>query len=232
MVYGEANQLVKFLLFVANFAIFTLGALLFGFSLWANLDKNFDAHLREFAQKVQVDEKLVDEIAQYQASLWILVAVGAVLLVVGFLGCCGACCESLLLLTLFSLILMLLMLIEVFVMVSLLTNKSQLLENLHNAFVKSSETEEGRRNLKPIETVLNCCGATIETRNKYIQEQLCPGTLANADDCYTSLSTKIETMGTALLVCGILLLLVQFFTILFSNVLCKAFRERGPAYYA
>ena len=116
--------------------------------------------------------------------------------------------------------------------------------------MKSSESPEGRRNLQPIETLLNCCGATIETKHTYIDEHLCPGTLSYAvcerictifyciplvhsqEDCFTVLSTKIDTMGTAILVCGILLLIVQFFTILFSNVLCRAFQERGPAYYA
>lgn len=37
---------------------------------------------------------IVNEISQYQASLWILVAVGALLFAVGFLGCCGSGCEN------------------------------------------------------------------------------------------------------------------------------------------
>jgi hypothetical protein len=64
------------------------------------LDQNFDQHLREFAQKMQISGDLVDEVAKYQASLWILVAVGALLMLVGFLGCCGTACESPLLLSL------------------------------------------------------------------------------------------------------------------------------------
>ena len=51
------------------------------------------------------------------------------------------------------------------------------------------------------------------------------------EDCFNVLASKIDTMGTAILVCGILVLLVQLFSILFSSVLCRAFRERGPAYY-
>ena len=222
--------MVKFMVFVANLLIFIFGGLLFGFSLWAQLDNNFPAHLREFAQKVQIDPVLIEEVAQYQASLWILVAVGAVLLVVGFLGCCGAACESSLLLSLFAIILLVLSLIELYVLVSLFTNRGQLLDNLQNGLAKSAETEEGRRNLKPIETVLNCCGATAKTRNLYVEEGLCPDQLGFAKDCYNVLADKIEMMGTALLVCGILLLLVQVFSILFSTVLCRAFRERGPVY--
>jgi hypothetical protein len=82
-----------------------------------------------------------------------------------------------------------------------------LLENLHNAFglfanftqmilitsyvtVKSSESLEGRRNLMPIENLLNCCGATIETKHQYIQDKFCPGELANS---VSSMDNKINT---------------------------------------
>ena len=76
------NQMVKFMVFVANLLIFIFGGLLFGFSLWvswqvlllpshanidflqAQLDNNFPAHLREFAQKVQIDPVLIEEVAQ------------------------------------------------------------------------------------------------------------------------------------------------------------------------
>uniref|UniRef100_A0A915N6Y4 Tetraspanin n=1 Tax=Meloidogyne javanica TaxID=6303 RepID=A0A915N6Y4_MELJA len=174
----------------------------------ANLDKNFDNNFREFAQKLKLDNKIIDLLAQYQSCLWILVAVGALLLVVGFLGCCGAACESLVLLSLFSILILILSLIEF------------------------AETVDGRKNLKPIEDLLQCCGATIETKQTYIKENLCPGELKDKEDCYTSLTGKIDSMGNGLFLCGILLLLVQFFSIMFSNILCKAFQEHGPINYA
>ena len=231
MVYGAGNQMIKFLVFIANLLIFIFGGLLFGFSLWANLDQNFDQHLREFAQKMQISGDLVDEVAKYQASLWILVAVGALLMLVGFLGCCGTACESPLLLSLFSIILIILFLIELFVLVSLFTNRDQLLDNLQSALAKSSETVDGRKNLKPIQSALQCCGATAQSRQLYVADHLCDGELNYAEDCFNVLASKIATMGTAILVCGILLLLVQLFSILFSSVLCRAFRVRGPEYY-
>lgn len=231
MVYGASNQMIKFLVFIANLLIFIFGAMLFGFSLWANLDSNFDVHLRDFAQKLKIDGHLVEEVAQYQSSLWILVAIGVMLMVIGFLGCCGAAFESPILLTLFAIILLFLALIELYVLVSIFANRNQLSDNLQLALAESAHTEEGRRNLKPIETVLNCCGATAKTRPLYIEEGLCAGELQHMSDCYNVLATKIDTMGTAILVCGILLLLVQLFSILFSSVLCRAFHERVPTYY-
>jgi len=37
MVYGAANQMIKFFVFISNFLIFLFGGLLFGFSLWVFL---------------------------------------------------------------------------------------------------------------------------------------------------------------------------------------------------
>lgn len=47
MVHGCGNRVVKFLFFTANLLICLFGALIFGFSLWANLDKNFIVKLGE-----------------------------------------------------------------------------------------------------------------------------------------------------------------------------------------
>uniref|UniRef100_A0A0M3JLG6 CD046 protein n=1 Tax=Anisakis simplex TaxID=6269 RepID=A0A0M3JLG6_ANISI len=62
------------------------------------LDKDFASNLEKLAESIH-HEKL-NVLAKYQASLWVLVAVGALLFLVGFLGCCGAMCESTLLLSL------------------------------------------------------------------------------------------------------------------------------------
>lgn len=55
MVHGCGNRTVKFLFFTANLLICLLGALIFSFSLWANLDKNFapklertEIHMEDF----------------------------------------------------------------------------------------------------------------------------------------------------------------------------------------
>uniref|UniRef100_A0A183BL56 Tetraspanin n=1 Tax=Globodera pallida TaxID=36090 RepID=A0A183BL56_GLOPA len=229
MVYGYGNKVVKSLMFFTNFAIFFLGVLVFTFSLWANLDQDFSSHLRDFAEQAKIDEHFVNELAQYEASLWILVAVGALLLLVGFLGCCGTACESNVLLTLYFVVILILALVEFLTVLAMFTNRAELFESVHNAFIESSKTSDGRRNLKPIQTALNCCGATVESQHFYLTEGLCTGALRTADDCYTVLAAKLNS--DAVLVSAVLLLLAQFFSMFFSCVLCKAFRERGPIYF-
>jgi len=231
MVYGIGNRMIKFLIFVSNFLIFLFGGLIFGFSLWANLDDQFSRHFQDLAKHAKVDGAFVDELSQYQASLWVLVAVGALLLVVGFLGCCGAACESLICLTLFFVIVAILSLIELFTLVFLFTNRGELLTSLHKILVESSKSDVGRQNLLPIEKALRCCGATSETQYIYKQAGHCVSGLESAGDCYTILSGKLESMDEAIIGIGIVLLIIQAFSLIFSCVLCRAFRERAPAYY-
>ena len=230
MVYGCTNQMIKLFVFISNLLIFLLGGLIFGVSLWANLDSNFSDNLSRFSKLVSLDEAFVDELAQYQASLWILVAVGAVLLLVGFLGCCGAICENHILLTLFFIIVLILSFVELFTLIFMFGNRGELLASLHQVLVKSSETGEGIKNLFPIEQAFSCCGATIETAYKY--QEFCTGKLANAPDCYSVISGKLESMSYFVLAVGCILLVVQTFSMFLSCVLSRAFRERGPAYYA
>uniref|UniRef100_A0A915DF27 Tetraspanin n=1 Tax=Ditylenchus dipsaci TaxID=166011 RepID=A0A915DF27_9BILA len=192
MVYGCGNQLIKFLVFIANFLIFVFGALILGFSLWANLDQNFATHLKELAESVQLSTDFVNDLAQYQSSLWIL------------------CAVSLILLTLFFIILMVLSAIQLFTLIFTFANRGELLNNINKVLIKSSETEEGRRNLLPIETALRCCGATSQTAYLY-NPDYCPVELRSASDCYTVISNRLETMGEMVVVLAIILLVIEAF---------------------
>jgi hypothetical protein len=230
MVYGCGNNVVKFTVVVINFFLFFFGSLIFGFSLWANLDKNFALHLGEFAKQVHVNEEFIDDLAKYQASLWVLVAVGALLLIIGFLGCCGAASEATPLLVVHFLIIVVLAVIQILALGYLLVNRAELLANLKGVMDKSAETLDGRMNLLPIQKVLNCCGATAEKMQIYIDEGRCAGPLQNAPDCYSVISEKLENAGEKVFAIGILCLIVEFISLIFTCVLFRAIRERENRY--
>jgi len=230
MVYGCGNNTIKFLVFIANLVIFLFGGLIFSFSLWANVDQKFAEHFSELAKTAKVDTHFLDDLSQYQASLWVLVAVGALLLFVGFLGCCGAGCESPIFLTLYFVVLLILALIELFTLVFLFSNRGELLTSVHKILAESAKSAAGVQNLLPIEKALQCCGATAETQYLY-RDQCAVAGLENASDCYSVLSLKLESMDDVILGVGIVLLISQAFAMIFSCVLTRAFREKGPAHY-
>ena len=247
MVYGCGNQLVKFVVFATNLLIFICGGLICGFSLWANLDKNFALHLSDFARQVKISDEFVDDLAKYQASLWVLVAVGALLFVVGFLGCCGALCESMLLLALQFIVILILIVIEVFALGYLLVNRTDLLVRLKHFMEESAKTTDGRMQLRPIQDILQCCGATIDTMQTYRSEGLCDKILTDAvrlnfllysesnpfqPDCYSVISDKLENAGETIVAIGILCVILEFASLIFNCVLFRAFRDRENPYIA
>lgn len=70
MVYGCGNRLIKFSLFIANLLIFIFGGLIFGVSLWANLDKNFGSHLRDFAHEVKIETPFINELSKVNFNIF------------------------------------------------------------------------------------------------------------------------------------------------------------------
>ena len=64
MVYGVANKMIKFLLFATNLLIFTFGILIFGLSLWANLDEKMLSHLNDVFQQAHIDNSWLNYIEQ------------------------------------------------------------------------------------------------------------------------------------------------------------------------
>ncbi|KHJ98401.1 tetraspanin family protein [Oesophagostomum dentatum] len=234
MVYGCANSCVKFLFFLVNLLICIFGALIFGFSLWANLDKNFGSHLADFVRKVDgADHTHIDEISKYQASLWILVAVGALLFFVGFLGCCGAACESPILLGLFFFIVLILTAIELGATIFAMSNRDKFVDAVQKVMETSASTPEMRKNLKPIQDLFHCCGATASTKHLFIEDQMCTKEQEQWDDCFTRISTMIESSGEVIIVIAFILLAIEICSLIFSCILCRASREvRYAGYYA
>ncbi|CCD65690.1 Tetraspanin [Caenorhabditis elegans] len=229
------NSCIKLLFFVINFFICIFGALICGFSLWANLDKNFGSHLSDFVRQIEgIDQKLVNEIAEYQASLWILVAVGALLFLVGFFGCCGAGCESPVLLGLFIFIIVILTAVELGATVFAMTNREEFVSSIQQVLKKSSATYELRKNIKPIQNVFQCCGATAQTQNRYIQDGLCgPEPLSAPVNCFDRISHMVQSWGESIVVVAFLLLAIELFAILFSCILCRSSQEiRYTPYYS
>lgn len=230
MVYGIGNRCLKLLMFLMNFLIFVFGAIVFGISLWITFDKHFADKFRDALSQFsthEIPQEIIDFLAKYQASLWIFIAVGGLIMVVGFLGCCGAACESVLLLTLFLVIVMILAIVQLFGLVYMQTGQDEFKASVRTVLDKTSQSAELRKQLSPLMSAFECCGATKETKNLYIDDKLC--TDPKQEDCYTVIEQSIDSNGSKILIAGIVLLIVEAFALVFSCVLFRAFRE-GEAY--
>ncbi|VDK67459.1 unnamed protein product [Onchocerca ochengi] len=230
MVHGCGNRTVKFIFFTSNLLICLFGALIFGFSLWANLDKNFALKLEQVRA---IHEEEFDILIKYQTSLWILVAIGAFLFLVGFLGCCGAMCESNILLALFFVIVLILTVVEASAVIFAITNKDQFKNSLYKLLSEASKADDKYlKDLKPIQDLLNCCGATEETKSRYVELQLCDGDLQNEPDCFTAISENMKSTGEVVATIAFFLLIIELFALVSTCILCRAFHYERPYYYA
>ncbi|KAM6941149.1 tetraspanin 34a [Lycodopsis pacificus] len=131
---------LKVMMFIFNGGIFLAGACILGVGVWVKVDSSSLLGLLDDV------EGAPSGLSQLVNVAYLLIAVGAVLLVIGFLGCCGAVRESrCMLLTFFSIVLII-FLIEVAGAVVLLVFKDlaeQVLDRLEDDVKKSIKEKYG-----------------------------------------------------------------------------------------
>ncbi|KAK5926528.1 hypothetical protein CgunFtcFv8_022091 [Champsocephalus gunnari] len=94
---------LKMMMFIFNGGIFLAGVVILGVGVWVKVDSGSLLGLVE-----DMDGGAPSGLSQLANVAYLLIAVGAVLLLIGFLGCCGAVKESrCMLLTFFSIVLIL-----------------------------------------------------------------------------------------------------------------------------
>ncbi|KAL1005793.1 hypothetical protein UPYG_G00064070 [Umbra pygmaea] len=98
---------LKIMMFIFNGAIFLAGAAILGVGIWVKVDSGSLMGL------IENIENAPEELYQVANVAYLLIGVGAVLLVMGFLGCCGAMRESRCMLMLFFIIILIIFIAEV-----------------------------------------------------------------------------------------------------------------------
>ncbi|RVE69073.1 hypothetical protein OJAV_G00074030 [Oryzias javanicus] len=98
---------LKIMMFIFNGIIFLAGAAILGVGIWVKVDSN---SILSFITKLQ---NAPQELNQALNVGYLLIAIGAVLVLIGFLGCCGASKESRCMLLLFFIIILLVFIAEV-----------------------------------------------------------------------------------------------------------------------
>uniref|UniRef100_A0A8D0DEY4 Tetraspanin n=1 Tax=Sander lucioperca TaxID=283035 RepID=A0A8D0DEY4_SANLU len=98
---------LKVMMFVFNGVIFLAGAAILGVGIWVKVDSS---SILSFLGNM---ENAPTELSQVLNVGYLLIAIGALLLVIGFLGCCGAVRESKCMLMLFFIIVLVVFIAEV-----------------------------------------------------------------------------------------------------------------------
>ncbi|XP_026167833.1 CD9 molecule a isoform X2 [Mastacembelus armatus] len=213
---------VKYLMFVFNFLFWLAGTAVFAIGVWLRLDSKTKG-LFEGPDSPYV----------FYTGVYILIGAGALMMVVGFLGCCGAIKESPCMLGLFFFFLLIIFAVEVAAGIWGFSNQSKVLSDITSFYMetynnyKSTEDENLKKTLQLIQTGLNCCGPTGTVvdaakdtcpRGDLLEELItksCPDAI---DEVFES---KLHIIGGV----GITIGVVMVFGMIFSMLLCCAIRK-------
>ncbi|XP_073679200.1 CD9 antigen [Garra rufa] len=193
---------VKYLLFLFNFIFWVMGSLVLAVGLWLRLDPNTKSLLENGGPDT------------FFIGVYILIAAGGLVMLVGFFGCCGAVRESQCLLGLFFACLLVIFGAEVAAGVFGFLNKDEIIKEIKNFYDKSAGNNGNNATVKSYHDVLNCCGST----------SLCPDVVSN-QTCHAAIeeffNTKLFIVGYV----GIGIAGVMIIGMIFSMVLCCAIRN-------
>ncbi|XP_017291129.1 tetraspanin 35 [Kryptolebias marmoratus] len=151
---------LKVTMFAFNGIIFLAGAAIMGVGIWVKVDSG---SVLNFLGKI---DGMPSELSQVLNVGYLLIAIGALLVIIGFLGCCGAIRENKCMLLLFFFIVLLVFIAEVAGAVVILVFRpvaDKLFMNVGKAAVKSIQKDYGTNSditglWNSMMDTLKCCG--------------------------------------------------------------------------
>ncbi|XP_039986108.1 CD81 antigen-like [Xiphias gladius] len=233
------TKCIKYMLFFFNFIFWLAGGVILGVALWLRHDPKTSNLLDIEFDGAQAPNT-------FYISVHILIAVGAVMMVVGFLGCYGAIQESQCLLGTFFTCLVILFACEVAAGIWGFMHKDTVSREMINFYdsiyqeaLSQNNNDQQKKNtatpvLKVFHETLSCCGKGVEDafisviKDKLGMTNMCPssGLKVNCHQRIQELfSDKIYLIGIAALVVAV----IMIFEMIFSMVLCCGIRN-SPVY--
>ncbi|KAM4840283.1 CD9 antigen [Urocitellus parryii] len=215
------TKCIKYLLFGFNFIFWLAGIAVLAIGLWLRFDSQTKSIFEQEANH-----------SSFYTGVYILIGAGALMMLVGFLGCCGAVQESQCMLGLFFGFLLVIFAIEIAAAIWGYSHKDEVIKELQDFYKDTynklkTKDEPQRETLKAIHYALNCCGVVggveqfimdicpqkdiIET----IQIKSCPEAIKEVFD------SKFHIIGAV----GIGIAVVMIFGMIFSMILCCAIRR-------
>ncbi|XP_075456354.1 tetraspanin-8 [Ascaphus truei] len=143
------NKCLKYSMFIFNFLFWVCGCIILGVSIWLRVSKD--------AQK-----ELGLQDGGFLSAVDLMIAVGAIIMVLGFLGCCGAIKESGCLLLLFFIGLFLILVLQITAGVLGVVYKPKIEQQLnitfHELLPLSTQPEPFKESLYILQQENKCCG--------------------------------------------------------------------------
>ncbi|XP_060110267.1 CD9 antigen [Heteronotia binoei] len=212
------TKCIKYLLFGFNFVFWLAGTAVLAIGLWLR----FDSQTKEIFRD--------DNNTTFYTGVYILIGAGALIMLVGFLGCCGAIQESQCMLGLFFLFLLVIFALEVAAAIWGFSNKETIVQEIqkfYNKVYDEKNVPHRKETLIAIQQALYCCGPGRTLEAGF--QETCPkpkdGTDSSLKTCPEAIkevfTSKLNVIGAV----GIGIGVVMIFGMIFSMILCCAIRR-------
>ncbi|XP_020826375.1 CD81 antigen [Phascolarctos cinereus] len=226
------TKCIKYLLFVFNFVFWLAGGVILGVALWLRHDSQTTSILH-----LNLDDKPAP--STFYVGIYILIAVGAVMMFVGFLGCYGAIQESQCLLGTFFTCLVILFACEVAAGIWGFVNRDKIAKDVKQFYdqaLNKAVLEENAGNAKTVvksfHETLGCCGSDALTSliTAAIKSELCPsGSNVLITPFKANCHQKIDELFSGKLyligIAAIVVAVIMIFEMILSMVLCCGIRN-------
>ncbi|CAN2387374.1 CD9 antigen [Pristimantis euphronides] len=212
------TKCIKYLLFAFNFIFWLAGTAVLAIGLWLRFDS-----------KTKTMLELDSDSSSFTTGVYILIGAGALMMLVGFLGCCGAIQESECMLGLFFAFLLVIFAIEIAAGIWGFANTDKVTVELQKIYEDTykkwkQQSETGLTNaLMAIHEAFDCCGlngAVLET-----SKEICPNSKLTTKGCPTAIEEFFRTKFNIIGAVGIGIAVVMIFGMIFSMILCCAIRN-------
>ncbi|KAM4617172.1 CD81 antigen [Discoglossus pictus] len=226
------TKCIKYLLFIFNFIFWLAGGVILGIGLWLRHEPLTSKLLSQ-----DLGEKPAP--VTFYIGIYIVIAVGAVMMFVGFLGCYGAIQESQCLLGTFFTCLVILFACEVAAGIWGFVHKDQVTKEVKQFYDEAyqlsmtgdkSQKEKALPVVRAFHETLQCCGTNTMTKvaTTMLNKDICPGQSllekVQVEDCHSRIdnlfSSKLHLVGIAAVVVAVILIMEM----IFSMVLCCGIR--------
>uniref|UniRef100_K1RU12 Tetraspanin n=1 Tax=Magallana gigas TaxID=29159 RepID=K1RU12_MAGGI len=152
---GCCNSIARCLLILFNILFWLSGAALLGLGIWFKVDKNINSYL----DVIEVDT----EDPYFDYAVYVLIAFGAFVFLVGFCGCCGAVRESKCLLGFYIFFLMIIIGGEIAAAVFGFLYKDKVETKVTDLLMETMEKYKTSKNVRNawdfVQIELDCCGS-------------------------------------------------------------------------
>ncbi|XP_053562507.1 tetraspanin-2 [Bombina bombina] len=212
-----ALRCVKYLLLMFNLIFLLAGSAIIAIGLWLR----FGADLDDLNKELSSDLEVYD--GSLFMGLYVLIGAGALMMIIGFFGCCGAARESQCLLGAFFACLLVIFAAEVTAGAFSFLGKHKAVTDFQDKYKEAYE-QNNNQTLSAFHKVMKCCGNNDPQSAKNVN-YLCPDEQKEHKDCLLEIEKIVHREYQIVGILAISTAGITIFGMIFSMVLCCAIRN-------